>query len=148
MQVFSDRSFEEIKLETMIDIFKLEHLSIHSELDLFNAAFRYKNAQKKLTPKTTPNNLMSRIENNIKILKDCNNLAPNKVKAITSSTPSMRNAMENIRFLSLTPKEFAEGPANSDLLTKEEIISIFMKISSPDSDFAIPEGFTTTKIGR
>ncbi|XP_077300987.1 BTB/POZ domain-containing protein 6 [Arctopsyche grandis] len=62
----------------------------------------------------------------------------------TSTIFSMRNAIQKIRFLTLSPQEFAEGPAQSNLLSQQEAFSILMNISSPRSDFSMPEGFTSS----
>lgn len=131
----------------MMDIFKLDNLSISSELDLFNAALRYANARIKQIPVVKPYNPITRIENNIKTMEKFNKTAFNE-KMTNSGTLSIRNVIKNIRFLLLSPKEFAEGPAKSDLLTKDEILTISMKISSPNNDIVMPEGFTTSKESR
>lgn len=42
-----------------------------------------------------------------------------------------------MRFLTLTPEQFAEGPAKSGLLTKIECFQIFMNLSLSKIDYAI-----------
>lgn len=55
--MLSESSFEEIALATLIKIFELENLNIESELDLFNAAVRYANAQiNNQSPPAIPDN--------------------------------------------------------------------------------------------
>lgn len=61
---------------------------------------------------------------------------------------SIRNALQNIRFLTLTPQQFAEGPAKTNLLTQAEAFAILMNISSSRSDYPMPEGFTTLNHAR
>lgn len=53
-----------------------------------------------------------------------------------------------IRFLTLSPQQFAEGPASSALLTQSEKFAILMNISSPSTDIPMPEGFSTSTVCR
>lgn len=53
-----------------------------------------------------------------------------------------------IRFLTLTPQEFAEGPATSNLLTEPEKFAILMNISSPSTTVPMPGGFSTSRVRR
>lgn len=53
-----------------------------------------------------------------------------------------------IRFLTLTPQQFAEGPASSSLLSQSEKFAILMNISSPSIDIPMPEGFSTSTVCR
>lgn len=53
-----------------------------------------------------------------------------------------------IRFLTLTPQQFAEGPATSSLLTQAEKFAILMNISSPSTDVPMPVGFTGNTTSR
>lgn len=53
-----------------------------------------------------------------------------------------------IKFLTLTPQQFAEGPATSNLLSQAEKFSILMNISSPSTDVAMPAGFSTSTVPR
>lgn len=53
-----------------------------------------------------------------------------------------------IRFLTLTPQQFAEGPATSSLLTQAEKFAILMNISSPSTDVTMPSGFSTSTVQR
>lgn len=62
--------------------------------------------------------------------------------------PTMRDALMKIRFLTLTPQQFAEGPATSNLLSQSEKFSILMNISSPSTEVAMPAGFSTSTVPR
>lgn len=62
--------------------------------------------------------------------------------------PTIRDAMMKIRFLTLSPQQFAEGPAASNLLTQAEKFSILMNISSPSTDVPMPSGFTNCTVPR
>ncbi|KAJ0181566.1 hypothetical protein K1T71_002288 [Dendrolimus kikuchii] len=62
--------------------------------------------------------------------------------------PTIRNAIEKIRFLTLTPQQFAEGPARSALLTKAEAFAVLMNIVSSASDVPMPSGFSTSRVPR
>ena len=59
--------------------------------------------------------------------------------------PTVRDAVKKIRFLTLTPQQFAEGPARTSLLTQSEAFSILMNISTPSSVYPMPENFTINK---
>lgn len=62
--------------------------------------------------------------------------------------PTVRDAIMKIRFLTLTPQQFAEGPASSTLLSQSEKFAILMNISSPSIDIPMPEGFSTSTVCR
>lgn len=44
--------------------------------------------------------------------------------------------------------EFANGPAQSQLLTKDESFAILLNIASPHNKFSLPDGFSKTRIPR
>ncbi|XP_017100755.2 uncharacterized protein [Drosophila bipectinata] len=61
----------------------------------------------------------------------------------------LRQAVKKIRFLTMTPKQFAEGPARSKLLQQHEALAILIKISSPTlNDCRMPEGFCVSRSMR
>lgn len=62
--------------------------------------------------------------------------------------PTIRDALMKIRFLTLTPQQFAEGPATSSLLIQSEKFSILMNISSPCTEVPMPGGFSTSTVPR
>ncbi|XP_053603822.1 uncharacterized protein LOC128671398 [Plodia interpunctella] len=61
---------------------------------------------------------------------------------------TIRSAIEQIRFLTLTPQQFAEGPARSSLLTESEAFAVLMNILSSSSDVPMPSGFSTCRVPR
>lgn len=61
---------------------------------------------------------------------------------------TIRSAIEKIRFLTLTPQQFAEGPARSSLLTESEAFAVLMNILSSISDVAMPSGFSMCRVPR
>lgn len=63
-------------------------------------------------------------------------------------TKTIRSAIEKIRFLTLTPQQFAEGPARSNLLTESEAFAVLMNILSSNSDVPMPKGFSTCRVPR
>ncbi|XP_059613997.1 BTB/POZ domain-containing protein 6-B-like [Phlebotomus argentipes] len=65
-----------------------------------------------------------------------------------SRSRDIREALKRIRFLTLTPQQFAEGPGRSCLLTQTEAFAILMNISSPNSVCTMPEGFSTSRSTR
>nr|CAD7265618.1 unnamed protein product [Timema shepardi] len=115
--VLSDPSFEEVELSTIITILEQEALSVSSELVLFEALQRWAN-------------------------KECarKGLPLNDDKSLRSVCGS---ALEKIRFLTLNPSQFAEGPALSPLLTQSESFAVLMNISSGGARVPLPEGFSS-----
>ncbi|KAF2883948.1 hypothetical protein ILUMI_22240, partial [Ignelater luminosus] len=60
----------------------------------------------------------------------------------------LTEAMHKLRFLTMTPREFTEGPALTNLLTESEKLAIFMNISSPRKTVSMPSGFSTSNTLR
>lgn len=81
-------------------------------------------------------------------------LAPNEADAQQPQQhepqpPSFRDAVKKIRFLTLTPKQFAENVARSNILSQTEAFAILMNISSPTHDiYPMPAGFSTSTKSR
>ncbi|XP_015609976.1 BTB/POZ domain-containing protein 2-like [Cephus cinctus] len=115
-EVLREPSWEEIELTTLLMIFDQDALKIYSEIELFNAVERWARAE---------------------CIRKC--LDPTDQKALKSV---IGNALAKIRFLTLTPQEFAEGPAKSPLLTQSEAFHILLNISSSEKTFIMPEGFS------
>lgn len=122
LDVLKESSWEEVELGTLITVFEQNDLQISSEIELFNAVERWAKAE--CTRKT---------------------LDPADSKSLRSV---IGNSLTKIRFLTLTPQEFAEGPGRSPLLTQPEAFAILMNISSSDSKKTMPEGFSTSTQGR
>lgn len=62
---------------------------------------------------------------------------------------TLKKAVKKIRFLTMTPQQFAEGPARSKLLQQHEALAILIKISSPSiNDCPMPEGFCSSRCSR
>ncbi|EDW00007.1 uncharacterized protein LOC6565128 [Drosophila grimshawi] len=59
----------------------------------------------------------------------------------------LRQAVKKIRFLTMTPQQFAEGPARSKLLQQHEALAILIKILSPTLN-DMPEGFCVSRSTR
>jgi hypothetical protein len=115
-EVLKESSWDEVEQGTVLTLLDQEELQITSETDLFNALERWAKAEcaRKL-------------------------LEPADPKALKSV---IGNALTKIRFLTLTPQEFAEGPGKSLLLTQQEAFSILMNISSNKSKVPMPEAFS------
>ncbi|XP_064119693.1 BTB/POZ domain-containing protein 2-like isoform X2 [Macrobrachium nipponense] len=101
--VLKDSSFEEVEIGTLRTMLKQDSLTA-SELVLWEACLRWtKQECCRMSLEVTPMNQR-------KVLGDCLGL---------------------IRFLTLSPTEFANGPAVSGLLVQEESFTLLMNISSP-----------------
>lgn len=122
-EVLNESSFEEAELNTVITIFEQEELNIKSELELFNAISRYA-ARHNLTTDAEHSN------------------------ANAQNHPKIRDALMKIRFLTLTPQQFAEVPAMSNLLNQTEKFTILMNICSPSSAGPMPDGFSMSTLPR
>lgn len=53
-----------------------------------------------------------------------------------------------IRFLTLSPQQFAEGPGKSILLSESEKFAILMNICTPNAAVPMPEGFSPSTTPR
>lgn len=150
--VIQDASFEEVELSTIITILDQDALNIETELDIFFAINRYAEKHGLLNqssgseegssgegvgpePQPGPSN------------RDA--AAPAPANPPRHQDPlNIRDAVKRIRFLTLTPKQFAEGPARTALLSQNEAFAILMNISSPNSGHPMPDGFSTNKNPR
>ncbi|XP_022914538.2 BTB/POZ domain-containing protein 1 isoform X1 [Onthophagus taurus] len=130
-EVLSESSFDDAEISTIITIFEQEILNITSELDLFNALTRYAARHNHSTGAKVP-----RLEGN------------SSIDGAVPRYPTIRDALVKIRFLTLSPQQFAEGPAASNLLTQQEKFSILMNISSPSTAVQMPDGFSSAASRR
>lgn len=72
-----------------------------------------------------------------------------EVQRSTIDENMLKKAVKKIRFLTMTPQQFAEGPARSKLLQEHEALAILIKISSPSiNDCPMPEGFCNSRSCR
>lgn len=161
MDVIVDSSFEEIELSTLLTILDQDALTIDNELSLFFALNRY--AEKHgFTHEGNENDEQSQSDEDGAV--DMQPVAIN-VEAGPSNRPdgeaqpapqqpqmqrslSIRDAIKKIRFLTLRPQEFADGPARTNLLTQSEAFVILMNISTNNSVYPMPDGFTLNKNPR
>lgn len=74
------------------------------------------------------------------------NEGPNDEPSVAqpNTTPTFRDALKKIRFLLMTPKQFAENVPRTNLLTTDESFAILMNISSSHISHPMPEGFSTS----
>ncbi|GAB0091111.1 uncharacterized protein DMENIID0001_059190 [Sergentomyia squamirostris] len=121
LDVINDPSFEEVEMSTIHTILDQEYLSVDSELSLYYAVNRYHE-------------------------KHCQ--GGSSTPSASGQVKNVREAVRKIRFLTLTPQQFAEGPGRSTLLTKDEAFAILMNISSPNSVLPMPEGFCINRSVR
>lgn len=71
----------------------------------------------------------------------------NSNAAPATTTPSFRDTLKKIRFLLMTPRQFADNVPKTNLLTQAECFAILMSISSSDAH-PMPEGFSTSNESR
>ncbi|CAL4062311.1 unnamed protein product, partial [Meganyctiphanes norvegica] len=117
--LINDRSFEEIEIATLKTLLQQEKLSVKED-DLFLGSVRWAEQEcQRQALEPTPTNKR-------KVLGDSITL---------------------IRFLSLTPAEFANGPAASGLLNQDECYTLLMNISSPGC-LPLPQGFSPLTTSR
>lgn len=113
-EVIKFPSFDDIQLSTLFEIVRQDSLMLYSESHLIRASFRWAAAQVKrqCLPNTGAN-----------------------LRSVLGLT------LYRLRFLAMTAKEFADGPAQSDILTADEKVAFFANISSLSSDMKVPDGF-------
>ncbi|XP_050309730.1 BTB/POZ domain-containing protein 6-B-like [Anthonomus grandis grandis] len=135
IQVLTETSFEDVELSTILTVFDQEELNINSELELFNAAYRYATRQS---------------QTGVKVPRLDDGIAHASVGESSSNSnhPTVRDAIKKIRFLTLTPQQFAEGPGKSTLLSESEKFAILMNICSPKAGTPMPDGFTNSNKPR
>lgn len=124
-EVLSESSFEEVELATVQAVLDQEELNIDSEMELFDALQRW-------------------------AVRECarKGLPASDGKAVRSV---LHGSVGKIRFLTLTPSQFAERPAVSQLLSQDEAFAILVNISSPNTTtltLPLPEGFTSSRESR
>ncbi|XP_011504963.1 PREDICTED: BTB/POZ domain-containing protein 2-like isoform X1 [Ceratosolen solmsi marchali] len=121
-EVINESSWDDVELETIVTILDQEELHVSSELDLFNALEKWAKAECLRKSLDT---------SDLKFLKSV-----------------IGDTLTKVRFLTLTPQEFAEGPGKSTMLTQQEAFALLMNISSPNSDEPMPEGFSLNAQSR
>lgn len=103
-EVINEANFEDISPATLEMILEQDTLKVTSELDLIDASLRW--AKKEAERKG--------------LATDGNGLRE-----------ALGSALSHLRFLTLTPAQFADGPALSEILTRDESFAILLNISSP-----------------
>lgn len=131
-EVLSESSFDDVELSTILTVFDQEVLNITSELELFNALTRYATRHNQSSGAKVPR---------------LDGIASQPQEGYMQH-PTIRDALMKIRFLTLSPQQFAEGPATSSLLSQSEKFAILMNISSPSTEVAMPVGFSTSTVPR
>ncbi|XP_043287444.1 uncharacterized protein [Venturia canescens] len=73
-------------------------------------------------------------------------------KALPHDQKSLRSVadepLSRIRFLTLTPTEFADGPGKAEILDRNEILAVLMNLVSDKSTIPVPPGFSNEKNPR
>ncbi|XP_065357888.1 BTB/POZ domain-containing protein 6-like [Calliphora vicina] len=167
--VLAQPSFMNIKMSTLMVILDQDKLNIGSEVDLFNALSRlakHKGLLRETSMQTANerNNHNSTVSTNGGLVADkevfLNTLpSPNlegdfNIKCSMDTKQSindehlLKEAVKKIRFLAMTPQQFADGPACSKLLEKHEALDIFIKLCSNRSNISLPMGFCTSRSSR
>ncbi|XP_058840244.1 BTB/POZ domain-containing protein 2-like [Topomyia yanbarensis] len=176
MEVIKDDGLENVELETLMMLMEQDELTISSETELFTAINRYavKNAAS-LDPQPNQDQVKNEAsptaplqeqlvgegssESSDKLLKEpvadetkepqTDSAQSEDVEQKFASAPiSIRDLIKRVRFLSMTPKQFVDGPIKTTLLTQPEMFAILANISSPDSGIPMPEGFSTSRALR
>lgn len=134
-EVLTETSFEEVELSTILTVLDQDELNIHSELDLFSAICRYAARHNQTSGAKVP-----RLDDGLAHPSGEDNNNPGQ--------PTIRDAIKRIRFLTLTPQQFAEGPGKSTLLSESEKFAILMNICSSSAATPMPDGFSTSTVTR
>ncbi|KAJ8917550.1 hypothetical protein NQ315_005599 [Exocentrus adspersus] len=131
-EVLSESSFDDVELSTILTVFDQDELNINSELELFSAISRYAARHNQSSGVKVP-----RLDG-----------IGNATSEANSNHPTIRDAIMKIRFLTLSPQQFAEGPGKSSLLSESEKFAILMNICSPSVAVSMPEGFSSSTTAR
>ncbi|KAJ8686524.1 hypothetical protein QAD02_022318 [Eretmocerus hayati] len=115
-EIIHEPSWDDVEQATVLTVLDQDELLVSSELELFSALEKWAKAE-------------------------CNR------KSLDLSDPkSMKSvigdALTKIRFLTLTPQQFAEGPGKSPLLAQHEAFHLLMNISSRNCDVPMPDNFS------
>jgi hypothetical protein len=152
MDVIQDSSFEDVELLTIITILDQDDLNVDSELSLFFALNRYaeKHGFRHDSNEGGGSEEQEEIPQvNVEAGPSSRPDAPPVVVVRNQEmSPTIRDAVKKIRFLTLTPQQFADGPARTQLLSQSEAFAILMNISTTNSVYPMPEGFTMNKNSR
>lgn len=161
MDVIGDPSFEEVELSTIITILEQDALNVDNELNLFFAINRFaeKHGLRHDNTDNTDQNASDEPEQEpepINLEAGPSNRPDPPPQPVpqqqpaqrVQEIPTIRDAVKKIRFLTLTPQQFAEGPARTNLLSQSEAFGILMNISTPNSVYPMPDGFTLNKNSR
>ncbi|XP_043287448.1 BTB/POZ domain-containing protein 6-B-like isoform X2 [Venturia canescens] len=120
-KILLDKNWEEAQMTTVSVLFQQNQLAIDSEIQLYDGLLAWARAK-------------------------CQR------KGFSDDQNSLRSVVGDlitkIRFLTLTPAQFADGPGKGEILTNDEILALIMKISSSRSIRPIPEGFSEDKNHR
>lgn len=158
--VVQDSSFEEVELSTIITILDQDALNIDSELEIFFAINRYAEKHGLLNQSSSMEESVSSPGSGGGCADSVPQPGPSSQSLEVAQPPppppnprhqdpiTIRDAVKRIRFLTLNPKQFAEGPARTSLLCQTEAFAILMNISAPNSGYPMPEGFSTNKNPR
>lgn len=163
-EVIEDPGFEDAELETVMTILDQNELNVDSEMVLFYGLKRY--AEKQSTNRSNASrsrscsvqengnsNESSEGDQQHQQYNEQEDEEPGPSREVDESREQnqrtfIRDALKKIRFLTLTPQAFAEGPGRSTLLTQAEAFAILMNISSPIAVYPMPEGFTINRSPR
>lgn len=146
MDILSDASFEDIELSTLLTILDQEYLHIDSELDLFNAMAHYADKHDYRKPITKEEEDQP---NNAGEGTSTSQQPEEMLNSGDDRYQTFREAIRKIRFLTLTPKQFAENVVRTNILNQSEAFAILMNISSPTHDICpMPDGFSISSKPR
>ncbi|XP_049871413.1 BTB/POZ domain-containing protein 3-like isoform X2 [Pectinophora gossypiella] len=123
--ILHHKSFEELDLATVVSILGKEDICVE-ELELYRAVEKYAHAH--LTRKRG---------------SSASNGDPQSEPVYC---PSIRKALEQIRFLTMSLQEFAQGPARAGLLTPGEALAVMVAIAGAETQ--LPAGFSTSRTPR
>lgn len=165
MDVIGDPSFEEVELSTIITILDQDALNVDNELSLFFAinrfaekhGLRHDNTENPDLSQSEESDQVQEVPEPINLEAGPSNRPEPALQPVPQQPqqqrpmdhlPTIRDAVKKIRFLTLTPQQFAEGPARTNLLSQSEAFAILMNISTPNSVYPMPDGFTLNKNSR
>lgn len=116
-EIIEHQSFRDIEKNTLFMILDEDELNIESEIQLFRA-----------------------VENWIEAEFERKGLSSEEEKQTLYN-----EVISKIRFLSMNPQEFAEGPAVSPYISKDDSYAILINLVSPSPPIRLPKNFSEKK---
>ncbi|KAI5630812.1 BTB/POZ domain-containing protein [Phthorimaea operculella] len=155
-EILANKEIEDAHVETLRSMFAMQQLNIESEIELFKAAESWLQAQKRKLLKDNEDrvddaqlkgkDLQAEILAELKTMRSIIRESFGEYQYSLAKT-NIRKALQEIRFLAMTPKEFSEYDTTS-LLDPTDISAILLNNLSTNTYMLMPKGFSMLRENR